>query len=409
MKAKTKFNFLFFLLFSTIAFSQLDTYNCKREIIGITEQWHSLVLPNSVFTKVSNDLSDIRIYNVSANDTVEAPYILKVASEKRSLKKIDFKLINVSNKKDWHYFTYEIPSTESINEVLLDFENKNFDWQIVLEASQNQEDWFTLLENYRILAINNEQTDYKFTSLKFPDSKYRYYRLSFKSDVKPELRNASINLNEKINAQYHNFTISDFNIVEDEESKQTILTVDMQQRLPISFVKIEVGNDFDYYRPITLEYISDSVETEKGWKYNYRTLYSGTLNSIEQNEFKFDGRLAKKLRITIQNHDNHPLKISDITVKGHEYKLVARFTEPGKYYLVYGKRHANKPQYDIAQSSTKIPKSIPNLTLGSEHNIPKKQPTTVSPLFENKLWLWSVMGVIILVLAVFTLKMMGKK
>jgi len=59
-------------------------------------------------------------------------------------------------------------------------------------------------------------------------------------------------------------------------------------------------------------FIKDSLKTEQGWKYNYRTLTNGTLNSIEKNDFKFTGRTVQKLKIYINNHHNQPLKIKDI-------------------------------------------------------------------------------------------------
>jgi len=151
------------------------------------------------------------------------------------------------------------------------------------------------------------------------------------------------------------------------------------------------------------------VNTEKGWHYNYRNLSSGTLNSIEKNEIKFSSTIAQKIRVVIQNYDNEPLIIENIEVKGYTHKLVARFDKPANYYLAYGKANSRKPQYDIAQAVTKIPKNLTILTLGEIEHIPKEKTPTVSPLFENKIWLWVVMGVIILVLGGFTLKMMQKK
>lgn len=407
MKLKNNILFFFGCLCSSLAFGQLDTYDHKIELSSVEDQWHAIELPDAVFGKISQNMADLRIYGVTASDTIEAPYILKIATEKKLSKKVDFKVLNsVSNAKGY-YFTYEIPTAEAINEIQLDFKNKNFDWKIVLEASQNQQEWFTLLDNYRLLAIKNTQTDYSYTNLNFKDSKYRYYRLLVQSKEKPEILQANINMDTKTPADYAAYTVTYMDIK--EVAKRTVIDIDLKQRLPLSYLKINVSDQVDYYRPFTLQYVSDSINTEKGWRYNYRDLSSGILNSIEKNEFKFASMLAQKIRITIQNYDNQPLTIESAEAKGYSHKLIARFNKPANYYLTYGKANTRKPQYDIAQVVSKIPDNPTKLTLGEVENIPKKETPTVSPLFENKIWLWAVMGIVILVLGGFTLKMMQKK
>lgn len=105
-------------------------------------------------------------------------------------------------------------------------------------------------------------------------------------------------------------------------------------------------------------FIKDSLKTEQGWKYNYRTLTNGTLNSIEKNDFKFTGRTVQKLKIYINNHHNQPLKIKDIALKGYNHELVARFIEPASYYLTYGNKRVARPNYDIERFVNNIPKKL---------------------------------------------------
>ncbi len=407
MNMKIKVLFFFGCLCSTFAFAQLDSYGYKMEVSGITEQWHRITLPDAAFEKISPDMNDLRIYGITANDTLEAPYLLLVGTEKKRRKKIDFKLLNASSNDKGHYFTYEIPSSETINEIQLDFENENFDWKIRLEGSHDQQEWFTILKEYRILSIKNEQTDYSFTDLNFANSKYRFYRLLVKSGKKPALSTANISLDAKIDANYRDYGIAYTNIK--NENKQTLIDIDLKKRLPVSFLKINVSDTFDYYRPYTISYRSDSVATEKGMKFMYTDIQSGTLNPIEKNELHFTGILAQKLRITVQNYDNQPLNIEEIEAKGNVHELAVRFTEPADYYLAYEKTNARKPQYDISRATSKIPENLSDLKLGEEQVILKKRTPVISPLFENKIWLWAIMGTVILVLGAFTLKMMRKK
>lgn len=409
MKKRTKLLLTILLTISGTTFAQIGDYSEKREISGITEKWHALELPTSVYNGLSDNLSDLRIYGVSTKDTIEAPYLLNVKKEKHVQKEVVFSLINTASRANTHYFTFEVPTTKTLNEILLNFKNENFDWKVKLEGSQEQSKWFTILDDSRILSIKNEQTDYRFSHLKFPNSKYRYYRISFKSDVAPKLLDAKIYLHETIEAQYNMAEIGDYEISRNKKKKQTIVQIALKQRQPISFLNLDIPNDYDYYRSFQVQYAQDSVPTDKGIKFTYRTLFRGTLNSIEKNEFNFNSVMAKNLRIIIDDHDNQPLNITNMSIKGYKHYLTARFTDKRDYFLVYGNINAQTPNYDIVHTSKSIPTSLIRVDLGPEIHIPKNGKEQIAPLFENKIWLWSVMAIVILVIGGFTLKMMSKK
>jgi len=289
MGTKAKLTFLFAMLYIS-ASAQIGSYAYKREISGIKDSWHKVVLPVEIFEKISADFSDIRIYGITAqNDTVEAPYILQTTSEK------------------------------------------------------------LISEKLKTGIINNPK------------------------------------------------------------NKKTFIDADLTKAAPISQLRIYVKDKYDYYRHVTVEYLSDSVKTHKGWKYNYTELTTAALNSIDKDDILFNSTILKKLRIIIENNDNEPLNIDSITVKGYEYELIIRFNTPAAYYLTYGNKSASAPVYDISNFTSKIPENMTTLTLGEEQMVAIEAPQNVSPLFQNKLWLWVVMSVIILVLGVFSYRMIAKR
>lgn len=404
---RNKLLFFFGSLCCAMSYAQLNTYAHKMELSGIQDQWHKMELPDVLFGEVAQEMNDLRIYGVTDNDTIEAPYLLRIASGEKFRKRVDFELLNESSNAKGHYFTYKVNTVEALNQIKLDIANENYDWKVVLEGSQNQNEWFTLLNDYRIVAIKNAQTDYSFSELNFSNAAYRFYRLLIKSTEKPNVRAAKISVDNEINAKYREYTAIYTSI--QEEDKQTILDIDFKRRLPISMLQIEVQNDVDYYRPVVIAYLADSTLTEKGWRYSYRHLSSGTLSSIEDNTFSFKSTLTQKLRVTVQNHDNEPLNIEGASAKGYVHELLVRFTKPATYYLAFGKANATKPQYDIGQATSQIPTNLSPLSLGDMQDIPKKGTETIAPLFENKFWLWAIMGIVILVLAGFTLRMMQQK
>lgn len=400
--------FCFSMLFSICSFGQMNKYGFKRELPGINAQWHKIILPNKIFSKVKADLSDIRIFGINtSHDTIEAPYVLRESKETTIEKVAAFSIINQSKNGKGYHYTLALNTTEPINQIELAFKQLNFDWRISLEGSLLQNEWFSILEDYRILSIHNGQTDFHFTSLLFPKSNYTFYRLLIKTKTDPQLLSANIFLNETVAGNYRNYAVQSMQV--ENQNKQTTIAIGLEQAVPISRVKIHCKDSIDYYRHVSIQYLTDSFKTQKEWQYNYATLASGTINSFEKNKFTFANTTTQRLQIIIDNQDNRPLQIDSVFVEGNTYDLITRFDEPAQYFFTYGNNLASKPQYDIENFAEKIPAQLNVLELGEEIAIDKVSTPQKEPLFKNKVWLWVIMALIILVLSGFTISMMRKK
>ena len=398
------------LFVSSFLFGQMEEFSFKKELKGVFQPWHKVALPNSIFEKVAPNLNDIRVYGITeVNDTIEASYLLQIKKEKKISKDVNFEIINTSSAKNGYYFTFQVANKTAINELKLEFNRQNFDWKLKIEGSQNLQEWFTIVDDYRILSIKNSETEYQFTDIIFPKSKYQYYRICVKSNLKPNLIEVKMISNEIEPGVFENFVVEKIEINQLKKDKKTEIEVDLTAKVPVSSIKINIKGDFDYYRKVKIQYLLDSIHSEKGWKYKYKALTNGMLSSIDNNEFKFESTILKKLKITIYNFDNEPLKIDSVLVKGYNHDLTIRFTERANYYLTYGNTKAKKPNYEISKFVSKIPDSLTYLKLGNEKVILKKEDFKKEPLFKNKNWLWAIMVVIIGVLGWFSLRMIKSK
>lgn len=426
MKKTTLLLVAILLLSSNSIFAQNFLY--KREIKGIENskqtEWYKLILPTQVTEKASTDFSDVRIFGVDNTDTVEVPFLInKLRPTFVNSSQVDFKIINTAKKEQEYFFTLEKTSDteEAINLIKLNFENDNFDWKVKLEGSQNQNEWFEILKDYRIVSIKNDFTDYSFTNLAFASSKYKYFRLRLSDQTnfqknEPKLASASIFLQEIVEGSSEDLEVVSKNLTIDKEKKQTVIDFEIAYSAVLDVVSLEVKNDFDYYRKIQFKYLLDSTKTEKGVIYNFVTLHTSTLSSLEKENGVSDFSLnpnvkAKKYQIIIDNQDNQPLDIGKVGVKVYTKELFARVSPSDKnrsYFLAYGNERIQKPNYDITRFENTIPNDLTSLILSDEEKIPQKEVEKVKPLFENSLWLWFLMGAIIVVLTFFTFKMMKK-
>jgi hypothetical protein len=407
MNLKIKITLLLLFVFLTELKSQIQSYKYQRSLINIEDNWHIIAIPIDLYDKISISLNDIRIYGIKENnDTIEVPYILSNSLLKNSKTALNHKIINQTSKSKSHYFTIQLSNNESINEIKLDFKNENFDWKINLEGSNDQKEWFTILQDYRILSIKNLLSNFQFGTLKFTDSNFQYYRIEVKSNEKPILSKVNISEAEKTSIKTKQIALKNQNIIENKESKSTEIEIELANRIPLSSLKISVKDDIDFYRKIQFLVLSDSLKTEKGWKYIHNTVKTDVLHSFDNNEFNFKDVISNKFKIIIDNQDNEALKIDSIEVFAFDYEIIARFNEKAEYYLCYGKASDSSPKYDITAFLDKIPNDLNYLKLGGEFIIDKPEPTKKKPLFENENWLWILIITSIAIMGGFSFKML---
>jgi Protein of unknown function (DUF3999) len=391
----------FFLFIQTKIIAQKG-FEYRRSLTGINALWHTLTLPDSVHAQLYTG-EDFRIMGFNEKgDTIEVPYIFSENTEGPLPKSIAFKIVNQSHNQDGFYYTFESPMAESLNTIQLNFANKNFDWRIRLEGSFNQNEWFTLLDNYRIVGMSNSETDYQFTKLNFKEATYRFWRVRINSTLQPQLASAELYKFVKSEINYKKINTQSIDIQQVKTAKETVAQIELPQLTPFSFIKIKINDTLDYVRRVSIEYSNDAKAARPIWN----NITTASLSSLSDNTFEFNAIKAKYLKITIHNGDNKPLNVSEIEVQTIPTILIARFTEPANYYFFYGKKNTAPPQYDIENFRKNIPKELTPLIFGKEETNDNTVLKPSEPFFKNKLWLWGIMLIIMLVLGWQTMKMM---
>ncbi len=399
--------FALILLCGNVAFGQTNQYKYQRKLEHINSNWHILKLPNDIYKTINTDLSDLRIYGIKGKDTLEMPYILKLRSDEVKTHDVDFKLLNQSSSNGDYFFTFQPNKLSVINKIDLNFKQQNFDWKATLEGSNDNKQWFSIIKDSRILSIKNTNTDYSFTKLSFFDAKYAYYRLSVKSNTAPNLISAKIKQSDTTKGIYQTYLPTQISTVNNEQTKKSEVTISIKQPSLISNLELKEASQHDFFRPIKIEYATDSFKTDKGMQYQYATLFEGTFSSLEKANYSFNNTVLSQLKVTIDNGDNLPLNIIGVNLQGNIYEMVTRFDEPNlKYSLYYGNKNAASPNYDIANFESKIPANLTSVNIGAEEKNPVYSIKSEQPLFENKAWLWVLMAVIIALLGWFSFKML---
>jgi len=159
---------------------------------------------------------------------------LEIQEAKNEKIEVAFKIINPTRTRGINTYTFELSNQELVNNIHLDFANPNFDWRVHLEGSMDQNSWSSITHNYRIVSIKNRNTDFQYTDLSIPESKFNFYRITFPSEKKPNLRSATLEKEVKSKSSYTSYLIENPKIENDEDRKSTILELDLGRRLPAS-------------------------------------------------------------------------------------------------------------------------------------------------------------------------------
>lgn len=389
--------------------AQFKEYKYASKIQKPSSSWHKIKLEESVLDKVKSDYSDLRIFQITAEDTIESPYILETLHSKIEAKVGSFKITNSSKKGDSFYYTLSRTTSEEISEIMLNFSRSNFDWHVTLEGSNSQNEWFELLKNYRIVSISNEETSFSYTKLAFSPATYRNFRLKITDLSPPDLSSASYsNSYEQINF-YDLVKYKTSEIIQDKENKRTLVKISLGKKTPLSSIKINVESKFDFYRPIKIFASMDSLDLDDEESYNYDLVTTDVINSFDDKSFEFNQISARYLTIIIENDDNQALKIGKIESFKHPIVLTGRFEQSGDYFLCYGNENASYPNYDIAYFKDRIPTNLSELTYEIIPLVQENEPVKTASKPISQLWLWGIIGAVVLLLLVFTLKMINSK
>ncbi|PZR27625.1 MAG: hypothetical protein DI538_25490, partial [Azospira oryzae] len=192
-KPDMKKHLMICFLFVQVSLSLAQTsFHYKRKLAPIEKEgWYSVVLPVDLFQHITNGYSDIRIIQVNEKDSVEIPYLLRIKNDEISEGFIDLPVINQSKKDGKLYLTFKLNKGQEVNYIDLQFAEENYNGYVQLEGSNDQKEWFELVNHQRILAIKNNTVDFQFSTLNFPLTNYKFLRAAISNDKPLTFQGAS--------------------------------------------------------------------------------------------------------------------------------------------------------------------------------------------------------------------------
>ena len=409
-----KKHFLYSIIFlsAITSIAQIDSYSFKRKLNKVDkENYYTLLVSPEVIARSKSNLSDIRIYNIAEKDTTEIPYLMNWMGSNIKEVSVPFELINDTyNEKCCSYVTLKFPKKQSINQIKLNVSDSNFDKSLKIEGSNDNKQWFTIKEHLRIVRFRTASEDYSYTTINFNNAEFTYFRIKFDDDGSPRINvtEAYAFENQLIEGKYNTLKILGKRQTENKKEKTSEIIVDFPYSYLVNYITLKSNFKNDFYRNINIYGSNGSIKTEKGDIENWYMINTSVFSSIENNTVFCNNSKTKKLKIEIINYDNEPVVLDEISAFGEQCQLITKLPVSENLYLAYGKENEATPNYDLIHFKDKIPNELSNVDYGSEQ---VKIITINKPdqLIKSKVWLWVVMGVVLVIIGYFALSMLKKE
>ncbi len=386
-----------------------------------------LVLTPEVYNAARLDLGDIRLIGA---DGKQIPYVLD--KQKDITEKLKYKpaVINRSTSEDgMALVTLDFGKKEVKNSIEVETGGNNFRRAVKIEGSNNNVEFFTLVEQAYVFAISQNK---RFSKIDLPANDYRYLRITVwpmaTEEKSPAIKEVKTFKIRRKSAKHQPMDMTCVEHREDEKNNASIYVYDLSYRhLPISEIKLDIAAD-SFYRYVTIEGRDAATrkvkldsednrqrfrEVEVKWKRIVSDTIYRYIKANGQRKEKLvlhipaGGRVCRYLKITIKNYDDNPVTVKSASAKTTAHSIVFAVEDSATATLYVGSKLAPAPRYDLRYKLSK-PAQIAGRTakLGNITNNPlfgQAERKPVAWTEEHKILLWIIMGTVLVVLVGFIL------
>jgi hypothetical protein len=402
---------LFVLSFLSWAIYSLADFDIKKwryekeiKIEGINLPTYALFpFDEEVFANAKPNLADIRV--IAGSEGV--PYKLLVEKEYYTREFHPTEILNRSFiPGEYQLFIVDLRESGILhNQIKILTTSVNFRREIIVEGSNDQENWFILNDEGHIYDYSPPKFEFKQqdTSVDYPESTYRYLKITImsKGEEPLEITGAEIYRQVTITARKINYPTNIINQGIDEEHRVSFIIVDLgSSGLPSNSLQIKT-TDTNFSREVALEGSNDN----QNWRVvEYRDVifsfstpkFTGSKLTIDYPESNF-----RYLKLTIFNKDDKPINITGASVSGILRKVLFKYDPGENYKLYYGNPEARYPQYDIEALFPYLEiKDLPQAVLGAQTNNPLFEEILPPPPPFTERYSWLLIAVLVVIVLI---------
>jgi hypothetical protein len=342
----------------------------------------------------------------------EVPYSIYAQRETTTQESYEPKIFNRAVLPGaYSTLTLDLEQEAESNTLVLRTSSRNFKRRVEIAGSSDRKQWFVLKADGYIFDFSGDQKIH-LTTIKYPDSKYRYLQVKVWNGKEEPLaiEGASLSRVKTTPARRAVRGVRLHSREEDAKLKATVCVLDLSyENLPADFLLIDTPEE-NFSRMVEIQAGNDLKTweiSEQGDLYRFRT----DKYSVEKKTLRFPEMRCRYLKLLIYNHDDPPLKLAAFEVQSVEEDLVCR-TQPDRIYsLYYGNPQAHAPRYDFERLKNYLSlETISRVRLGAESENRSFRPSGPKrPWTERQPFLfWSVLVLMVFGLGAYIVRLMMK-
>lgn len=339
---------LFALPFVCFASFNIEKWQYYKDISVSGVGFMRISLDDEMFANSKAELSDLRIID---NNGDEIPYKLTVSEEKYKSEKFYPKMLNNSYAPGTgtSVILEFQEGQKEVNQLKIITSAENFQRNVKIFGSDDIENWNILKEDAYIYDYTDKKGNLKSqnTNLNFPLSVFHYLKIEI-----ADFENTPIFISSVEAVKYAQDRSKEverrpqYEKKENSEEKSSEIILDLgSSGIPTSAIHLKISDE-NFNRGVLIYSGADGNEWKyrgNGYIFRYNTLkFTGENLKVEFPEIN-----DRYIKMVIQNKDDQPLDMGDITVLSIYREVIFNAKEGNSYKAYYGNAKANFPEYDL--------------------------------------------------------------
>jgi len=364
--------------------------------------YYKIRLTPEINAKLKSDFSDLRLAD---SESHEIPYLLNEDQPAQAPARFKpYPIVSKNYLKDsLTQLILSNASGDKINNISLQIGNAEVQKTMSLSGSYDRQQWFVVKESALLSSLNNANEVSEIRLINFPLSNYAFYKIEISDKHSPPLNILNAGAYESVTTQ-GSFSLlkSSWTVHDSLQKKTSWFHLKLDEAHALDFLELDVSFPEFFVRNASV-YQADPIHPGRK-----KLVQSAVFTSKSAIRLDFYGLRLQELWIEISNDDNPPLKITEARACQVSHFCLARLEKNKSYELQFADSLLPAPRYDLKYFQTAIPATLNTLLPGMPQEVmqAEKQADTSYSLFADKRFLWTALGIVVLILAVATFRMM---
>lgn len=382
-----------------------------KALLPVVEEdgFYRTLLAPEISAKVNDRLTDIRIYDAAGR---EVPYLLQSEIPGRvSSEFIEYEILGKeSTPRCCTSIALRNPQKTPIDNIHLLMKNAAASRVATLLGSDDQQNWFSLVDQFQINAPATGRETQQIKIVEFPWSNYEYYLLKIADSTHAPLNIISAGYFEehKADGKYQELQVK-VTSAENQDEKRTRVSLLLDAPYIVDKLEVIVSGSRYYRRSATLYEKRFRKKSNGSSEEYYTPITSFQLTSGRKAIIALNGIRGEDFKIEIDNHDSPPLQIASVKAFQLNRYLTSWLSAGDQYEIRFGQSNLGAPVYDIEYFRDSIPATAAILKV-KDVQLTSEQRDQESPaVFTSKTIIWIAILGIAAVLGMMSFKLVKEQ